>query len=331
MIDTWRAPDIADIRASAQRLAGVARVTPLLEAPQINALAGRRVLIKPECLQRTGSFKFRGAWSRLSLLTPDELKRGVIAFSSGNHAQGVAHSAELLGTPAVIVMPKDAPAAKIDATRGYGAEVILYDRETESREDIGAALAEERGLTLVRPYDDRYVISGQGTIGLEIAEQTHHFGIEGAEVVVCCSGGGLSSGIALALESDAPEMRVRPAEPVGFDDFGRSLIAGEKVVNAKMSGSIQDAILTPTPGDLTFPVGQRLFGPGLAASDEETLHAIALAWRWLRIVVEPGGACALATALFRKDELSGDAVIVTVSGGNVDRAIFERALNTLES
>ena len=331
MIDTWRAPDIADIRASAQRLAGVARMTPLLEAPQINAIAGRRVLVKAECLQRTGSFKFRGAWSRLSLLTPDELKRGVIAFSSGNHAQGVAHSAQLLETPAVIIMPKDAPAAKIDATRGYGAEVILYDRETESREDIGASLAEQRGLTLVRPYDDRYVISGQGTIGLEVAEQVQQIGVEDVDFVVCCSGGGLSSGIALAVEADAPTLRVRPAEPVGFDDFGRSLIAGEKAVNAKMSGSIQDAILTPTPGDLTFPVGQRLFGPGLVASDEETLHAIALAWRWLRIVVEPGGACALATALFRKDEIEGDAVIVTVSGGNVDRAIFERALNKLDS
>ena len=330
MIEASQAPDIGDIRAAAQRLAGIARVTPLLEAPQINAVAGRRVLLKAECLQRTGSFKFRGGWSRISLLSEEDLKRGVVAFSSGNHAQAVAHSAQLRNTPAVIIMPKDAPAAKIDATRGYGAEVILYDRDTESREDIGAALSSERGLILVRPYDDRYVISGQGTIGLEVATQAREMGVESADFIACCSGGGLSSGIALAVEADAPGLRVRPAEPVDFDDFGRSLIAGEKVTNTRLSGSIQDAILSPTPGDITFPIGQRLFGPGLAVSDEETLHAMALAWRWLRIVVEPGGAAALAAALFRKDEIEGDAVIVTASGGNVDRAIFERALAKLE-
>ncbi len=324
------APDINDIRDAAQRLDSVSRLTPLLEAPQINQVAGRRVLVKAECLQRTGSFKFRGAWSRLSLLNDDELKRGVVAFSSGNHAQAVAHSAQLRGTPAVIIMPKDAPSAKIEATRGYGAEVILYDRDNESREEIGATLSEERGLTLVRPYDDRYVISGQGTIGLEVADQARALGVEKADFIVCCSGGGLSAGVALAVEAHAPGLRVRPAEPENFDDFGRSLIAGERVVNEQMSGSIQDAILTPTPGDLTFPIGQRLFGPGLAVSDEEALSAMALAWRWLRIVVEPGGAAALAAALFRKEAIDGDAVIVTASGGNVDRTIFERALTKLE-
>ncbi len=331
MTDANSAPDIDDIRASAKRLAGVARITPLLEAPQVNDIAGRRVLVKAECLQRTSSFKFRGAWSRISLLSADELKRGVVAFSSGNHAQAVAHSAQIHEAPAVIIMPKDAPSAKIDATRGYGAEVILYDRENESREDIGEALENERGLTLVRPYDDRYVISGQGTIGLEVAEQAAMLGVDRADFIVCCSGGGLGAGVALGVEADAPNLRVRPAEPEEFDDFGRSLIAGEKVTNARMSGSIQDAILTPTPGDLTFPVGQRLFGPGLAVSDDEALRAMALAWRWLRIVVEPGGAAALAAALFRQDQIDGEAVIVTASGGNVDRAIFNQALNTLES
>ena len=330
MIDATLAPDIGDIREAAQRLDGVARLTPLLEAPQINEIAGRRVLVKAECLQRTGSFKFRGAWSRLSLLTEDELKRGAVAFSSGNHAQAVAHSAQLRGTPAVIIMPKDAPSAKIEATRGYGAEVILYDRDTESREEIGATLSEQRGLILVRPYDDRYVISGQGTIGLEVAHQARALNVDQADFIVCCSGGGLSSGVALAVEADAPGLRVRPAEPENFDDFGRSLIAGERVVNERMSGSIQDAILTPSPGDLTFPIGQRLFGPGFAVTDEEVLSAMALAWRWLRIVVEPGGAAALAAALFRKDTIDGDAVIVTASGGNVDRTIFERALTKLE-
>lgn len=331
MIDASISPDIADIRASAERLSGVARVTPLLEAPQINAVAGRRVLVKAECLQRTGSFKFRGAWSRLSLLNDDERQRGVVAFSSGNHAQAVAHSAQLCGTPAVIIMPKDAPAAKIEATRGYGAEVILYDRENESREEIGANLADTRGLTLVRPYDDRYVISGQGTIGLEVARQAREADVNNADFITCCSGGGLSAGIALGIEADAPNLRVRPAEPVDFNDFGRSLIEGKKVRNARMSGSIQDAILTPTPGDLTFPIGQRLFGPGFAVSDDEALRAMGLAWRWLRIVIEPGGAAALAAALFHADEIEGDAVIVTASGGNVDRKIFDQALNTLES
>jgi len=331
VIDPMIAPTIDDVRASAERLAGVARITPLLEAPQLNAIAGRRVLVKAECLQRTGSFKFRGAWSRLSLLSPDELAQGVVAFSSGNHAQAVAHSAQLHETPAVIIMPKDAPRAKIEATRGYGAEVILYDRENESREEIGASLSAERGLTLVKPYDDRYVISGQGTIGLEVAKQASEMGVEQADFITCCSGGGLSAGIALAIEADVPNLRVRPAEPEDFDDFGRSLIAGEKVTNARMSGSIQDAILTPTPGDMTFPIGQRLFGPGFAVSDDEALRALALAWRWLRIVVEPGGAAALAAALFRPDQIEGDAVIVTASGGNVDRTIFDQALNTLES
>jgi threonine dehydratase len=320
------APDIADIRAAAERLKDVARVTPMLEAPQINALAGRRVLIKAECLQRTGSFKFRGAWSRLSLLSDDEARRGVVAFSSGNHAQGVAHSAQIRGIPAVIIMPSDAPRAKIAATEGYGAEVILYNRDTESREEIGAGLSAERGLTLVRPYDDRYVIAGQASVGLETAWQAREMGVENADFIVCCSGGGLSAGVALAVEAEAPGLRVRPAEPVDFDDFGRSLVAGERVTNDRLSGSIQDAILTPTPGDLTFPVGQRLFGPGLSASDDETLHAIGLAWRWLRVVAEPGGACALAAALFRRDQIEGEAVVVTISGGNVDRAIFERAL-----
>ena len=330
MTDDQQIPTIDDIRAAAERLAGVARVTPLLEAPQINALAGRRVLVKAECLQRTGSFKFRGAWSRLSLLDEAATKRGVVAFSSGNHAQGVAHAAQLRGAPAVIVMPKDAPADKVEATRGYGADVILYDRETESREQIGAKLADERGLTLVRPYDDRYVMSGQASVGLEVADQSRVAGVESADMIVCCGGGGLSAGIALALEADAPGLRVRPAEPECFDDFGRSLAAGERVSNPALTGSLQDAILTPTPGDMTFPVAQRLFGPGLIVSDEEALKAVALAWRWLRIVVEPGGAAALASALFRQDEIEGDAVIVTASGGNVDRAIFERALATLE-
>ncbi len=315
-----------DILAARARLDGHAIRTPLLSAPQIDAIAGRRVLVKAECLQRTGSFKFRGAWNCISAMPTETRKRGVVAFSSGNHAQGVALSAAIHGIPAVIIMPSDAPATKIDATRDYGAEVILYDRFTEDRDAIGEALSTTRGLTLVRPFDDPQVIAGQGTCGLEIAEQAREIGVTEATMLVCCGGGGLSSGIALALEHAAPAMRVRPVEPENFDDFGRSLAVGEPRTNAPGNASVQDAILTPTPGNLTFPIGQRLFGPGLAVSDDEALRAVALAWRWFKIVLEPGGAAALAAALFHAPALDGDTVIVTASGGNIDAPMFQRAL-----
>ncbi len=318
-----------DILAARARLDGHAVRTPLLSAPQIDALAGRRVLVKAECLQRTGSFKFRGAWNCISALPDEQRKRGVVAFSSGNHAQGVALSSALHGIPAVIIMPSDAPATKIDATRDYGAEIILYDRFTEDRDAIGEALAAERGLTLVRPFDDPQVIAGQGTCGLEIAEQAREARVTDATVLVCCGGGGLSSGIALALEGAAPGLRVRPVEPAGFDDFRRSLEAGTPQVNAPGQTSVQDAIVTPTPGKLTFPIGHRLFGPGLASTDDEALHAVALAWKWLKVVVEPGGATALAAALFQPEKIDGDTVIVTASGGNIDPAMFRRALDTV--
>jgi len=318
-----------DILAARDRLTGHALRTPLLDAPQIDAVAGRRVLVKAECLQRTGSFKFRGAWNRISALSPEERTRGVVASSSGNHAQGVALSCRILGIPAVIVMPSDAPSAKVDATRGYGAEILFYDRRTDDRDAISEALTAERGATLVRPFDDPFVIAGQGTCGLEIAEQARERGVEAGTMLVCCGGGGLSSGIALALEREAPDLRVRPVEPEGFDDFGRSLAAGERLRNAAGATSIQDAILTPSPGTLTFPVGQRLFGPGLAVSDDETLRAMGLAWMWLKIALEPGGAAALAAALFHGASLANGPVVVTASGGNVDPAMFARALETL--
>jgi len=321
---------IDDIRAAQGRLAGVARVTPLLESPFLNALAGRRVLVKAECLQRTGSFKFRGGWSAVSVLPEAARKRGVIAYSSGNHAQGVAHAAELLGVPAVIVMPDDAPALKLANTRAHGAEVVLYDRPGgENREEIGGRIAAERGLTLIRPFDEPMVMAGQGTCGLEIAAQAREAGVERADVLVCCGGGGLSSGIALALEAEAPGLRVRTCEPVDFDDAARSLAAGERLANPTETGSICDAIVTPSPGELTFPILQRLAGPGLAVTDGEALKAMGQAFLRLKIVAEPGGAVALAAALYRAGEIEGDAVICTVSGGNVDPAMFGRALETL--
>lgn len=317
---------IADIRAAAARIAGEARRTPLLEADTLNAVAGRRVLVKAECLQRSGSFKFRGGMSALSALPAKARARGVIAFSSGNHAQGVALAAKLHGAPAVIVMPSDAPAMKVANTRGYGAEVVLYDRWAENRQAIGERLAAERGLTLIRPYDEPMVMAGQGTCGLEIAAQAAEAGVTEADVVVCCGGGGLVSGVALALEADAPGLRPRPAEPAGFDDTARSLASGRRETNAPEARSICDAIVTPSPGALTFPVTKRLCGPGLVVSDEEALRAMALAWRHLKIVAEPGGAVALAAALFRGEEIAGDAVICTVSGGNVDAARFAAAI-----
>lgn len=312
------------IHAAAARLSGHARRTPLLNAPLLDRIAGRRVFVKAECLQLTGSFKFRGGWSAVSALPDDVRARGVIAFSSGNHAQGVALAAAMHGVPAVIVMPADAPAVKIENTRAYGAEVVLYDRATEDRDAIGAALSQARGLTLIRPYDDAQVIAGQGTVGLEIAEQAAEAGIAFADVAVCCGGGGLTAGIALALEGHAPDLRVRPAEPEGFDDTARSLAAGTRLRNARASGSVCDAIVTPTPGELTFPVLQRLCGAGLVVSDEQALRAMALAFAHLRIVVEPGGAVALAAALF--DPSLGDTVICTASGGNVDPALFADVL-----
>ncbi len=318
------------IEAAAGRLKGRARRTPLLNSPFLDEIAGRPVWVKPECLQHTGSFKFRGGWSAVSALEPDIRARGVLAYSSGNHAQGVAFAAKGHGVPAVIIMPSDAPALKIDNTRALGAEVVLYDRANESREAIGVTLAEERGLTLIKPYDEPLVIAGQGTVGLEIAEQAAEAGITHADVLVPCGGGGLTAGIALALEAKAPSLRVRPAEPEGFDDTLRSLESGTKQANERLSGSLCDAILTPEPGDITFPITSRLCGPGLAVSDEDALYAVAQAFLRLKIVAEPGGAVALAAALLRPHQIDAPAVIAVVSGGNVDPAVFARALEKLD-
>lgn len=322
-------PEIADIEAAARRLKGHARRTPLLSSPFLDEIAGRRVFVKAECLQHTGSFKFRGAWSAVSAMEPDLRRRGVIAFSSGNHAQGVAFAARLHDAPAVIIMPADAPRMKIENTRALGAEVVLYDRATEDRDAIGAALSKERGLTLIKPFDDEMVIAGQGTTGLEIAEQAAEEGISSADVLVCCGGGGLTSGIAIALASRATGLRARPIEPVGFDDVTRSLATGIRQTNPALSGSICDAIITPTPGKLTLPVMQRLCGPGIVVTDEEALRAVALAWARLKIVLEPGGAVSLAAALFHREQINTPDVICVASGGNVDPDVFARALSTL--
>lgn len=308
-------PSLLRIQAAALRMQGAVTRTPLLEAPLLNRIAGRRVLVKAESLQRTGSFKLRGAWAALSVLPKGA---GVLAYSSGNHAQGVAFAGASMGLPVVVVMPADAPQVKIANTKAYGAEVVLYDRATEDRTAIGARIMAARGLTLIPPYDHPEVISGQGTVGLEIAEQAA--GLK-AEVLVCCGGGGLTAGIALALEG---RHRVRPVEPQGFDDMARSLAAGRPLRNSALTGSVCDAILTPEPGAITFPILHRLCGPGLVVSDAQALEAVALAFTHLRLVLEPGGAVALAAALFAPD--LPETVIAVASGGNVDPAIFARAL-----
>lgn len=315
--------DISMIRAAQERLAPYVRKTPILTSPFIDEIAGRRVFIKAECLQHTGSFKFRGGWSAISALDEEKRKQGVIAFSSGNHAQGVAWAAKNHGCPAVIIMPSDAPEIKIQNTKALGAEVITYDRDTESREEIGNKISQDRGLHLIRPYDDPYVIAGQGTCGLEIAEQTD---LDEADVLVCCGGGGLTSGIALAVEADAPHLTVRPCEPEGFDDVARSLKTGAIQTNNRQSGSICDAIITVAPGNITFPILKRLCGDAVIVSDEDCLRAMAIAFDRLKIIIEPGGAAALAAALFHSD--SERDVIVVATGGNVDRAMFKRALDT---
>lgn len=318
------------IQAAAARLKGHVRHTPLLSSPFLDEIAGRRIFIKPECLQHTGSFKYRGGWSAISALDPETRAKGVFAFSSGNHAQGIAAAAKAHNAPAVILMPSDAPQIKIANTRALGAEVVLYDRATEDRDALGAKLSAERGLTLIKPFDEPQVIAGQGTIGLEIAEDAKTLGITCADVAICCGGGGLTSGIATALASDAPDMIARPVEPEGFDDVIRSLKAGQIVANAATTGSICDAIITPSPGEITFPIMQRLCGTGIVVTEDEALRAMAHAFQRLKLVVEPGGAVALAAALFHPDAFTHDTVIAIISGGNVDAPMFSRALATLE-
>ncbi|NSZ64071.1 threonine/serine dehydratase [Agrobacterium tumefaciens] len=319
--------DISMIEAARERIGEHAVRTPLLSSHFLDEIAGRKLFVKAECLQRTGSFKFRGGWSAVSGLPADVRARGVIAFSSGNHAQGVALAARLHGVPAVIIMPSDAPKIKIDNTRDYGAEVVLYDRANDDRDAIGDRLSSERGLTLIRPYDEPLVIAGQGTVGLEIAEQGLELGIDAAEVLVPCGGGGLTSGISLALAAKAPNYKVRTSEPERFDDVARSLAAGRIERNATASGSICDAIVTPQPGNITFPIMVGLCGKGIAVTEEEALRAMVLAFNRLKVVVEPGGAVALAAALFHGNELESETVIAVASGGNVDPEIMASALS----
>ncbi|MCP1336123.1 threonine ammonia-lyase [Futiania mangrovi] len=319
-------PTFADIADAARALEGHAVRTPLIEADLLNAEAGRRILVKAEALQRTGSFKFRGAYNRIRLIPEADRTKGVIAYSSGNHAQGVALAARLLGAPATIIMPADAPALKKANTEAYGATVVTYDRWNESREEIGERLVAETGATLVRPYDDRHVIAGQGTSGLEIAEECAARGIRPDAVLVCCGGGGLTSGIVLALAKRMPGVPVYAVEPAGFDDWRRSLEAGARVANDPSARSICDAIVTPTPGEITWAISATRLAGAVAVSDAEAEDAMRVAFRRLKLVVEPGGAVALAAAL--SDRLPGNprTVVAVASGGNVDADLYARVI-----
>jgi threonine dehydratase len=317
-------PTAADIDAAALRLAGIALHTPLITSAVLDALTGARVFLKAETLQRTGSFKFRGAYNKLAQIPIGARAGGVVAYSSGNHAQGVAAAARLLGMPAVIVMPADAPRGKRERTAALGAEVVLYDRASEDREAIARALATKRNAVLVPPYDDPQIIAGQGTAGREIVEDLAALGVAPDVVVVTASGGGLTAGIALAVKARVPQAQVYTAEPAGFDDHARSFRSGKRESNAALSGTICDALMARTPGELTFAINRTLVGEGVAASEEEVAAAVGFAFRELKLVVEPGGAVALAALMSGKIDIRGKIAVAVLSGGNVDPDVFHR-------
>lgn len=309
------------VRDAARQLAGNAVRTPLIESPMLNERLGGRVLLKAENLQQAGAFKFRGAWNRISRLTPDELKRGVVAYSSGNHAQAVACAAKMMGTSAIIVMPIDSPRVKVEGVIAFGGEVRLYDRYTESREDIGEEIARTRGSVLVRPFDDPFVIEGQGTVGLEIVEQAEGLGAKIDQLLCGASGGGLIAGINLSMGALLPDVPVIGIEPRDYNDTQLSMAAGERLTHAPAHGTICDALMTDRPGELTFPINRRLDRIE-TVSDAEVAEAVRYAFRALKLVVEPGGAVSLAALLAGKVEAKGRTTAVVLSGGNVDPTLF---------
>jgi len=324
--DVLAPPTAADVDAAAKKLAGVAIRTPLVNSPVLDQLLGARVFLKAETLQRTGSFKFRGAYNKISSIAPERKANGVVAYSSGNHAQGVAHAAALCNMPAVIVMPSDAPQAKRERTAALGAEVVLYDRDTEDRAAIARGIAQKRGAVLVPPFDDPFVIAGQGTAGREICEDLNKLGLKPDVVVVGASGGGLIAGIALAIKARVPGAKFYSAEPEGFDDTMRSFQSGKRETNPRMSGTICDALMTNTPGVITWEINRKLVGEGVSASDAEVGRAVAFAFRELKLVVEPGGAIGLAALLAGKLDIRGKVVVAVLSGGNVDAELFHRLI-----
>ena len=326
MTDTALNPPVAaaDIDAAAKVVAPFAVRTPLLTFPVLNERVGTKVFLKPEMLQRTGSFKFRGAFNKLASIPQDRRRGGVVAFSSGNHAQGVAAAAKILNMQATIVMPADSPLTKRERTKSYGAEVVLYDRDRDDREAIANGIAGKRGATLVRPYDDPFVIAGQGTAGREIAEDMAALGLTPDIVVAPASGGGLIAGVATAVKTKFPQAQVIVAEPAGYDDHALSLKAGHREAHPVAARTICDALMAMMPGELTFAINSKLLAAGVAASDDEVGAAVAFAYRELKLVVEPGGAIGLAALLAGKIDAKGKNVVIVLSGGNVDADLFAK-------
>jgi threonine dehydratase len=317
-------PTADDVAEAVKRLRGIALHTPLIASPVLDALTGGTVFLKAETLQRTGSFKFRGAYNKLASIPVSQRTGGVVAFSSGNHAQGVAAAAQLLHMPAVIVMPSDAPAPKRERTAALGAEVVLCDREKDDREAVARGLAEQRGAVLVPPYDDPMIIAGQGTTGREIIEDLAAASLAPDVILVNASGGGLAAGIALAVKTEHPNVRIFTAEPAAFDDHARSFRSGHRESNEAAGRSICDALMSQRPGKLTFEINRTLVGDGVTATDEEVGRAVAFAFRELKLVVEPGGAVALAALLAGKVDVRGKVAVAVLSGGNVDPELFYR-------
>ena len=317
---------IADIEAAAERLHGIVTRTPLINDALLDRDLGARLFVKAECLQRGGAFKIRGAYNRIAKLDPAVRARGVLAFSSGNHAIGVALAASLFNVPAAIVMPADAPTAKRTQAQAYGATIIPYDRATQDREAIGAAIAAEHGYAVVPPFDDADVIAGQGTVGLEIVEDLAARGLRPDIVLVCASGGGLAAGVSIAIKARHSDAEIYAVEPNGHADIQASLDAGVRVANPPGIRSIADALLVDRMGSIPFDVGRALWRGAVSVSDDETLDAMAIGFQRLRLVIEPGGAVALAAALTGRVDIAGKTVVAVASGGNVDPAMFARAL-----
>jgi threonine dehydratase len=316
----------ADIHSAAATIAAFAVRTPLLSSPALDERLGARVFLKPEMLQRTGSFKFRGAFNKLSSIPAADRSGGVVAFSSGNHAQGVAAAAKILNMPATIVMPSDAPLLKRERTKAYGAEVVLYDRDREDREAIARKIADARKATMVPPYDDPFVIAGQGTVGEEIADDLAALSVTPDLVIAPASGGGLVAGVATAIKARYPNAMVMSAEPRDFDDHARSLRAGKREAHNAKGRTICDALMASMPGVITFGINSRLLAQGLEASDEEVGDAVRFAFRELKLTVEPGGAVGLASLLAGRPDVRGKNVVIVLSGGNVDADMFARLI-----
>jgi threonine dehydratase len=321
-----RLPTFDDILGARERLAPWVVRTPLLEHPALNAIAGGRVLLKAETLQRVGAFKFRGAYNKIVQVDPATFPGGVVACSSGNHAQGVAAAATLCGLKSLIVMPEDAPRLKLARTKVFGGEVLTYDRLKEDRDAIARAACAERKSAYVHPFDDPDVIAGQGTVGLEMMEQARVMGAVPEAVLVPCSGGGLVSGISIAVKHTRPATEVYTVEPEGFDDFARSLTSGKHERNQQLAGSICDALLVPSPGEIPFEIATQTVTAGLAVTDEEVRSAIRFAFHELKLVVEPSGATALAALLAGKLPIAGRTMACVLSGANVDPTLYAQII-----